>query len=670
MRILLSDTSLNKQSGRGGCLEEEIAKAIGMPELAVHRPASRTHEVAPLREQLEARLRELEAVPVGANEDFMRNTAVLARVLGLTAIEREIVTLALVMGSVEGLATLFRVQGLGGFGEVCRLAARALGERETDIQRALRKDGALRGTGLVSIDTESPVAVAIAPIHSLVDVIFSRRRTARAIMRQFVREAPATRLDVASFTHAAEDVRVLVRLVKGALRRRARGVNVLLHGPPGTGKTELARVVARAAGAKLFEVPDADQDGDAMRGGDRLGQCALAQRTLAWAPRAVLVFDEVEDAFSVRWEGMGLVRESSGLKSWTHGLIERTPVPTFWVCNEIRQMDPATLRRFDLVVELRVPPSEVRVRMLREALGTTTVDDALLSRLALDPRLTPAHVTRAVRVTKLMNARAPKDAIDALSHVLARNLAAQGPARPQPTVQLVCGPYELGLVNASTDLARVTDAIVREKRASVCLYGPPGTGKTAWAKHLAERMGTPMRAARASDLLDCYVGGTEKNIAQLFAAARDERAVLFLDEADSFLQDRAHAMRSWEVTQVNELLVQIEAFEGVFVCATNLVDSLDRASLRRFALKIEFRALRAESRWAMLLRLVPGAEDDRGVRAMIERLDGLTPGDFAAVSRQAKLAGASGDARAMVAMLERELVLRKRGGAVAIGFGL
>jgi SpoVK/Ycf46/Vps4 family AAA+-type ATPase len=123
------------------------------------------------------------------------------------------------------------------------------------------------------------------------------------------------------------------------------------------------------------------------------------------------------------------------------------------------------------------------------------------------------------------------------------------------------------------------------------------------------------------------------------------------------------------VTQVNELLVQMEAFEGVFVCATNLVDSIDRASLRRFALKIEFRALRAQARWAMLLRAVPAAEGDREVRAMIDRLDGLTPGDFAAVAREARLAGAEGDARAIVAMLERELVLRKRGSAGPIGFG-
>jgi transitional endoplasmic reticulum ATPase len=70
--------------------------------------------------------------------------------------------------------------------------------------------------------------------------------------------------------------------------------------------------------------------------------------------------------------------------------------------------------------------------------------------------------------------------------------------------------------------------------------------------------------------------------------------VLLLDEADSFLQDRTLAHCQWEVTEVNELLTQMEAFDGLFICATNLLDRLDPAALRRFGLKLEFLALRPE----------------------------------------------------------------------------
>ena len=74
----------------------------------------------------------------------------------------------------------------------------------------------------------------------------------------------------------------------------------------------------------------------------------------------------------------------------------------------------------------------------------------------------------------------------------------------------------------------------------------------------------------------------------MFAAARQQNAVLVLDEADSFLSDRRGARQSWEVTQVNELLTQMEAFDGIFICTTNLMEKLDPASLRRFAFKVRF----------------------------------------------------------------------------------
>jgi transitional endoplasmic reticulum ATPase len=644
-----------------------VAVTIGLPELAA---PSTDRLASAMFASLEMRLRELEDKPVRANDPFLRNTSTLARVLGLTVVEREVVRLAIVLELSAGLAELLHNPGPVGIGEVCSIAASALRLPERAVRAAFNRDGTLRATGLVSYDTDGPYAVEITTMRGLVERMLSGRRTVRSIMRLFVREAPTTKLGIANFAHAGEDVGATLRLVAGALRRRARGVNVLLHGPPGTGKTELVRTIAQALGARLYEVPDADDADNATPGRNRLSGCALAQRTLGRAPRTLLVFDEIEDVFRVRWEGaLGLVRESGGHKSWTHRLLETSPLPTFWICNEVRQIEPATLRRFDLIVELRTPPSNVRLTMLRDALGTTPVEDDLLGRLAADPRLTPAHVARAVRVTRLMGVREPADVGAALSHVLTRNLAAQGPKRATSTVQLVCGPYDLDLVNTSTDLRLVTEAIAREKCAAVCLYGPPGTGKTAWAHHLSHKMGVPMRSARASDLIDCYVGETEKHLARLFTQARDEGALLFLDEADSFLQDRANARHSWEITQVNELLTQMESFEGVFICATNLVDSLDRASLRRFAMKVEFRPLRPESRWSMLLRLVPAATDDRAVRVAIDRLDGLTPGDFAAAARQARLAGAEGDAQAIVAMLERDLVLRRRGPAKAIGFG-
>lgn len=132
---------------------------------------------------------------------------------------------------------------------------------------------------------------------------------------------------------------------------------------------------------------------------------------------------------------------------------------------------------------------------------------------------------------------------------------------------------------------------------------------------------------------------TEQNIAKAFQEASEENAVLVFDEVDSFLADRTQAKQSWEVTQVNEMLVQMENFDGVFIATTNLMDNLDTASLRRFDLKLEFTSLKSEQSWKMFKEFsktlkLPKVEKE--FKRDIQSLKQLTPGDFAAVVRQNK----------------------------------
>ena len=115
--------------------------------------------------------------------------------------------------------------------------------------------------------------------------------------------------------------------------------------------------------------------------------------------------------------------------------------------------------------------------------------------------------------------------------------------------------------------------------------------------------------------------------------------MLLLDEADCFLSERQSAKNSWEVTAVNEMLTQMERFEGLFICSTNLMQRLDAASLRRFALKIKFDYLKPEQRWqlfqAQALKFARSQEPE--YRSVLNQLTNLTPGDFATIRRQAKL---------------------------------
>jgi len=205
------------------------------------------------------------------------------------------------------------------------------------------------------------------------------------------------------------------------------------------------------------------------------------------------------------------------------------------------------------------------------------------------------------------------------------------------------------LVNCDGDLAGLTERLVRpgaSRQWSLCLSGPPGTGKSQFARYLAARLGMEVMQQRASDLLSMWVGESEKQIAAAFQTARARRAMLVIDEADSLLSDRREAVRSWEVTQVNEMLTWMESHPLPFICTTNLMDRIDQASLRRFTLKLRFSPLNAVQTTLAFERFF-------GIVAPRRLADDLTPGDFATVRRKRDLLGVT-DPSALVDWLDEE----------------
>ena len=145
-----------------------------------------------------------------------------------------------------------------------------------------------------------------------------------------------------------------------------------------------------------------------------------------------------------------------------------------------------------------------------------------------------------------------------------------------------------------------------------------------------------------------WVGGSEKNIAKAFSEAEKRGAILVLDEVDSFLQDRSGANMSWEVSQVNEMLTQMESFEGIFIATTNFMDTLDRASIRRFDMKVEFKPLdstrlkQAFSLYAKHLGISDYAVflESTSAKRALEKLENICFGDFALIARGGSLCAA------------------------------
>ncbi len=649
-------------------LDRDTRRLIGLP--------TKRGEAKPTLTLLTSKLAELEAEGPARHGPLFANVDRVGDALALSPVERDLLALAVMMATCEGVTEVFWQIGSGTWPIVSAILASGLDAPLVDVRAATRSKATLVATGLVKRGRTNRHEAALELLDNFGEVMLEEHTSVDALVERLYRPAQAPTLLLSDFQHVATDLALLLPILTAACRDRTTGFDVLLHGPPGTGKTELARVLAHEIGARLYEVNVADDDGDSMDGALRLTAWTLCQRVLAHKAASLVLFDEAEDVFprSLGFAALfGIEARGRFGKGWMNRALETHPVPTLWISNSIAQIDAAYLRRFDVVVELRTPPPATRRKVLERHMVDLPVGQPWLDRNAADDRLVPAHVERAARAVKMLAPDSAATAEAALDRLLGPQLDRLGTRRSASL--LACGPYDLGLVNASHDLAALGVALARNPHGSICLYGPSGTGKTAFVQHLATTAGVPMMQRRGSELLGMYVGQTEKNIAAMFQQARDERALLFLDEADSFLQDRSRAQRSFEVTSVNELLVQMEQFEGLFVCATNLVDSLDRAALRRFAVKIRFEALKAAQRWQMLAGVLAqlGGEHPEGIiaeslRLRLDRLEDVTAGDFAAVARQHGLMGGVVRAEAVVAALEEEVRLKRGDARRAVGF--
>ena len=320
-------------------------------------------------------------------------------------------------------------------------------------------------------------------------------------------------------------------------------------------------------------------------------------------------------------------------KAFINRIIEKTRIPIIWTTNDLSNIgSSAVLRRMTYAIRFKVPPVEARRKIWDKYSKKyeLNITEDTLEDLAVDFDVVPALIANAAKVVNLSGVP-NKDICKILSNLdTAMNM---GYERVLGKRKKNHYKFEVGLSNANADLDTLIENILDSgnQNFSMCLYGPPGTGKSAFARHLADRMKMKVSFKRASDLLSCWVGENEKNIAAMFKEAEDDKQFLILDEADSFLESRRGAVRSWEVSKVNEMLTQMEFHPTPFVATTNLLENLDEASLRRFTFKIKFDFLRHDQYHGLFefyFNSVPPAD--------LFRLETLTPGDFANVQKKAE----------------------------------
>ncbi|WP_332810699.1 CDC48 family AAA ATPase [Sphingomonas sp.] len=455
---------------------------------------------------------------------------------------------------------------------------------------------------------------------------------------------------------------------------------VLLHGPPGTGKTRLARAVANESDATFFHIAGPEIMGSAY--GESEKRLRQVFEEAAKSGPSILFIDEIDSIAPKRDQVSGEAEKRlvAQLLTLLDGLEPRQNVVVIAATNRPEALDEALRRpgRFDREIVVGVPDetgrreilgihtrgmpldSEVDLQELaRQTYGFVGADIAALTREAAIEA-----VRRIMPRINLEEGTIPPEVLDSLS--VTRNDFEQALKRVQPSamrevmVQVPNVRWEDigGLDDARERLREGVELPLKDPEAfrrlgirpakGFLLYGPPGTGKTLLAKATAREAQANFIATKSSDLLSKWYGESEQQIARLFARARQVApTVIFIDELDSLVPARGGGLGEPQVTErvVNTILAEMDGLEElqsvVVIGATNRPNLIDPALLRpgRFDELIYVPVPDAAGRRRILaihVERMPLAEDvdlDR----IAERTDRFTGADLEDLVRRAGL---------------------------------
>lgn len=583
------------------------------------------------------------------------NLALLGEILSLSEGEVSLLRLAtaLSLGSIDRSFFAFVPAGA----RLRKAIESICGVGPVHANRMLGAEGALKASGLLqALAGERPAydledLLALTPLGDrLLGVPYdSAADMAKAVLTPIPDAASDRRLE---WPHLAPSGKLLAAALKRALEDRSKGVNVLLYGAPGTGKTAFARqLIDQVSGAGFAIANCNDQGGEAKRS-DRLASLRLSQCFAGHHQHSILLLDEAEDVFQSDYQSplsrvFGGVKES---KAWVNNLLETNPHPVIWISNQVDHLDPAYLRRFTFCLEFPQTPYSLRHKIAQSVLEHLGCNTETIEAIAQDERPTPALLSAAAQFAEMARESGLSPDRAVLTH-LEEHAKAQGLPAPAMLARRTqrFDPRYLNLAGNVTPEGLI-QALQRDYCAAIALSGPPGTGKTQFAAEIAQRLDRRLLVRTASDIRSMWYGESEAKVARMFRSCDPKSEVLFLDEADVLLGSREQSTFHVDRSVTSEFLRWLETFEGTFICATNHPKDLDPALMRRFIFRLQFQPLTLAQRLELFaeqaLGWLPEAGTpmppiDTGTTQRLAQLDQLTAGDYANAGRRVRRLGLS-----------------------------
>jgi transitional endoplasmic reticulum ATPase len=456
---------------------------------------------------------------------------------------------------------------------------------------------------------------------------------------------------------------------------------VLLHGPPGTGKTLIAKAVANEIDAYFTDISGPEIMSKYY--GESEEQLREVFEEAEENQPAIVFIDELDSIAPKRGETSGDVerRVVAQLLSMMDGLDERGQVTVIGATNRVDALDPALRRggRFDREIEIGVPDKEGRKEIMQvhtrgmpladgidldqyadsthgfvgadlETLAKEAAMNALRRvrpELDLEADEIDAEVLESMQVTETDF----KEAMKGITPSAMREVFVEVPDVTWHDVGGLDDTKERlrETIQWPLDYPEVFEQMDLEAAKGVLMYGPPGTGKTLLAKAVANEAESNFISIKGPELLNKYVGESEKGVREVFEKARSNApTVIFFDEIDSIAGQRGRNMSDSGVGErvVSQLLTELDGLEEledvVVIATTNRPDLIDTALLRpgRLDRHVHVPVPDEDGRrkiFEVHTRNKPLA-DDVDLDKLARKTDGYVGADIQAVCREASMA--------------------------------